>query len=215
MGGVGSGRPFVAGGRLGRNLERLARPVGRCQAQPLLLVEGQRRVIAERGTSMLAGRARPAPGSPLGQEQWAQLVRRRSAVDRRGRRPWSGSRPARCRIRRWAVDHAESIPSRIGPDPVNVRSAPDPRTRKNPGDDLFSRKAALSVSSALESLTSVFGMGTGVASPLESPGFVASGRVSAGGSPRSSRKASRRGAPNEGLRSRGVVRDRYHAIHSH
>src|SRR5258706_10117734 len=49
--------------------------------------------------------------------------------------------------------------------------------RKNPGDDLFSRKAALSVSSALESLTSVFGMGTGMASPLESPGFVASGRL--------------------------------------
>jgi hypothetical protein len=46
----------------------------------------------------------------------------------------------------------------------------------NPGDDLFSRKAALSVSSALESLTSVFGMGTGVASPLESPGLYASGR---------------------------------------
>src|SRR6476660_1393552 len=46
---------------------------------------------------------------------------------------------------------------------------------KNPGDDLFSRKAALSVSSALESLTAVFGMGTGVASPLESPGFFASG----------------------------------------
>ena len=50
-----------------------------------------------------------------------------------------------------------------------------PRERKNPGDDLFSRKAALSVSSALESLTSVFGMGTGMASPLESPGFFASG----------------------------------------
>ena len=50
-----------------------------------------------------------------------------------------------------------------------------PRERKNPGDDLFSRKAALSVSSALESLTSVFGMGTGVASPLESPGSFASG----------------------------------------
>jgi hypothetical protein len=46
------------------------------------------------------------------------------------------------------------------------------RAKKNPGDDLFSRKAALSVSSALESLTSVFGMGTGVASPLKSPGFV-------------------------------------------
>ena len=45
--------------------------------------------------------------------------------------------------------------------------------RKNPGDDLFSRKAALSVSSALESLTAVFGMGTGMASPLMSPGFRA------------------------------------------
>jgi hypothetical protein len=55
-----------------------------------------------------------------------------------------------------------------------------PRERKNPGDDLCSRKAALSVSSALESLTSVFGMGTGMASPLESPGFVASGRVGSG-----------------------------------
>ncbi len=53
------------------------------------------------------------------------------------------------------------------------------RKRKNPGDGLFSRKAALSVSSALESLTSVFGMGTGVASPLESPGFVRVVRVSA------------------------------------
>ena len=49
------------------------------------------------------------------------------------------------------------------------------RKRKNPGDDLFSRKAALSVSSALESLTSVFGMGTGMASPPVSPGFLASG----------------------------------------
>src|SRR5689334_14932048 len=51
----------------------------------------------------------------------------------------------------------------------------DGQERKNPGDDLFSRKAALSVSSALEGLTSVFGMGTGVAPPLGSPGFVASG----------------------------------------
>ena len=48
-----------------------------------------------------------------------------------------------------------------------------PGQRKNPGDGLFSREATLSVSSALESLTSVFGMGTGVASPLESPGFCA------------------------------------------
>ena len=55
--------------------------------------------------------------------------------------------------------------------------ADSPRKHKNPGDDLFSRKAALSVSSALESLTSVFGMGTGMASPLMSPGFHASGCV--------------------------------------
>ena len=47
-----------------------------------------------------------------------------------------------------------------------------PGNAKDPGDDLFSRKAALSVSSALESLTAVFGMGTGVASPLESPGSI-------------------------------------------
>ena len=64
----------------------------------------------------------------------------------------------------WAVQRPTS--RRLGPGRGNA---------KNPGDDLFSRKAALSVSSALESLTSVFGMGTGVASPLESPGFFASG----------------------------------------
>src|SRR5439155_472699 len=43
---------------------------------------------------------------------------------------------------------------------------------RDPGDDLFSQGAAPSVSSALESLTAVFGMGTGVASPLESPGSL-------------------------------------------
>ena len=58
--------------------------------------------------------------------------------------------------------------------PRNRRMRPR-KKRKNPGDGLFSRKATLSVSSALESLTSVFGMGTGVASPLESPGFHACG----------------------------------------
>ena len=41
---------------------------------------------------------------------------------------------------------------------------------KYPGDDLFSQEVAPRVSSALESLTSVFGMGTGVTSPLASPG---------------------------------------------
>src|SRR5689334_23564834 len=73
-----------------------------------------------------------------------------------------------------ACNEAESFRPQVG-SPVFR-----PQVRKNPGDDLFSRKAALSVSSALESLTSVFGMGTGMASPLESPGFVAAGRVGSG-----------------------------------
>ena len=59
---------------------------------------------------------------------------------------------------------------------MDAGSPPKPQLgapqRKDPGDGLFSREATLSVSSALESLTSVFGMGTGVASPLESPGSV-------------------------------------------
>ena len=37
------------------------------------------------------------------------------------------------------------------------------------GDDLLSHTVAHAVPSALESLTSVFGMGTGVSSPLWSP----------------------------------------------
>ena len=45
-----------------------------------------------------------------------------------------------------------------------------PQDAKEPGDVLFCRGAAPSVFSALESLTSVFGMGTGMASPQMSPG---------------------------------------------
>ena len=41
---------------------------------------------------------------------------------------------------------------------------------KNPGDDLLSQGLASQVPSALKSLTSVFGMGTGVASSPSSPG---------------------------------------------
>ena len=40
---------------------------------------------------------------------------------------------------------------------------------KDPGDDLLSHTVSHAVSSALEGLTSVFGMGTGVAPPLRSP----------------------------------------------
>ena len=39
---------------------------------------------------------------------------------------------------------------------------------KRPGDDLLSHRVV--VSSALEGLTTVFGMGTGVTPPLKSPG---------------------------------------------
>ncbi len=43
-----------------------------------------------------------------------------------------------------------------------------------PGDVLLSRRAAPQVPSALESLTSVFGMGTGVSFPLLPPDSVVS-----------------------------------------
>ena len=75
-----------------------------------------------------------------------------------------------CSSASWGVDRAL-----IGAI-IRAAVARDTTTRaqrKDPGDDLFSRGATPSVSSALESLTSVFGMGTGVASPLESPGSCA------------------------------------------
>jgi hypothetical protein len=45
-----------------------------------------------------------------------------------------------------------------------------PLTNLLPGSDLLSHKVALAVPSALESLTAVFGMGTGGASPPRPPG---------------------------------------------
>ena len=47
------------------------------------------------------------------------------------------------------------------------------RKIKKPGNDLLSHPAAQAVPSARAGLTSVFGMGTGVAPPLKSPGFDA------------------------------------------
>jgi hypothetical protein len=41
-----------------------------------------------------------------------------------------------------------------------------PFTTNIPGSDLLSHKASLAVPSAVEGLTSVFGMGTGVTPPL-------------------------------------------------
>ena len=46
-----------------------------------------------------------------------------------------------------------------------------------PGGDLFSHSVARAVSSALGRLTSVFGMGTGGAAPLEPPGSISIGQV--------------------------------------
>ena len=139
----------------------------------------------------------------------ARHRRRRAGTADRGtasvRRPADGggaSPVPRCRHR------TRRIASRNDAE----RSSDAARKRKNPGDDLFSRKAALSVSSALESLTSVFGMGTGMASPLESPGFVASGRVGSGSravleGPRGRRKDLRSRVSQSWIRSRFPATD--------
>ena len=42
--------------------------------------------------------------------------------------------------------------------------------RKKPGSDLLSHPLAEAVPSALEGLTTVFGMGTGVSPPVQPPG---------------------------------------------
>ena len=73
-------------------------------------------------------------------------------------------RAVRSAVGRRLGGHVQSLPIAR----AHVRKGSE--KRQNPGDDLFSREAALSVSSALESLTSVFGMGTGMASPPMSPG---------------------------------------------
>ncbi len=104
----------------------------------------------------------------------------------RAGRPGS-ARPCVSGVYRGAVTGRQrSVPVGTG---VNRRVT---RKRRNPGDGLFSRKAALSVSSALESLTSVFGMGTGVASPLESPGFPACGTRFGSGSADARERSGRR-----------------------
>ncbi len=46
------------------------------------------------------------------------------------------------------------------------------KNNKIPGNFLLSQDPAVQVPSAQESLTSVFGMGTGVASPLSSPSNI-------------------------------------------
>ena len=50
------------------------------------------------------------------------------------------------------------------------------RLFNNPGNDLLSHAVTSAVPSALEGLTSVFGMGTGVAPPASPPGIEISRR---------------------------------------
>ena len=156
------------------------------EAQPALLVDRQWHRWRNRATAVIARRRCAAPLGPIGDEVGTQpLGRERCGWKDDPVLPVGRTVFSRLRARLGRDRHAPSIVdcSYRGAAVAHAPAASQSprRTRKNPGDDLFSRKAALSVSSALESLTSVFGMGTGVASPLESPGFSASGCVSAAG----------------------------------
>ena len=74
-------------------------------------------------------------------------------------------------ITRQGEERADAI--HRGEDSKDPAGEPTGSARmKYPGDDLFSQEVAPRVSSALESLTSVFGMGTGGSSPLASPGYI-------------------------------------------
>ncbi len=155
--------------------------MGVAKTQSSLLLHAKKDIGAEGGTSVLAARRCPSPGAVIGEQQRAQVVDERGGFATRTRPSWL-ERHGTVRCRLDGLGHVLRIrPGTVGNEGhrAPIVHGVDPRKRKNPGDDLFSRKAALSVSSALESLTSVFGMGTGVASPLESPGSFASGRVSA------------------------------------
>ena len=54
----------------------------------------------------------------------------------------------------------------------SLRFRPASIARRRVGDVLLSHRAAPAVSSGLEGLTTVFGMGTGVSPPLESPALL-------------------------------------------
>ena len=173
-------------GQIGRGEERRAAHVAVRHAEATLLGDGEGDRRSDCAAAMVARRRRTAPFRAIGDEVGTEPLRR---VRDGGKDDWLvGDGPtalSRFRALLGSDGHEASIVDRSYAGATFVQLAGDhenvARTRKNPGDDLFSRKAALSVSSALESLTSVFGMGTGVASPLESPGFSASGCVSAAG----------------------------------
>ncbi len=184
--------------QLPRSHERGTAAMDLPRAQVALLANRERRCRLRRAAALLAcGHQRP-PRSITGEEirtdvmqgataDWTAALRRRGVIAGRSKIGVhvGGGHPAR--IARTSFMVSDDVrPQRGAPllrprRPTSSRNNDplaehDPLKCNNPGDDLFSRKAALSVSSALESLTSVFGMGTGVASPLESPGSFASGR---------------------------------------
>ena len=131
----------------------------------------------------LEGTDRWSPATEVARQELAALARARS-LDRgwpqRGSR--HRARPCHRQPLGWPVvehplasSHDRSVGARarstaISQPAQGVGWQRSVRVRKDPGDGLCSRGATPSVSSALESLTAVFGMGTGVASPLESPG---------------------------------------------
>ena len=140
-----------------------------------------------RAAPMVARGMRATPGAGRGDQIRAgpvhHVVRPTSSIARNGRGPGVAIDVGLVVLGHRVEDTAPTGIRRLAPGGRRRRRGVGPPQRdrpvlkcNNPGDDLFSRKAALSVSSALESLTSVFGMGTGVASPLESPGSYASGR---------------------------------------
>ena len=132
---------------LARVDEGRALGMSRHQAEAALLIAGERRGRPHRVTAVLGGGPRRAPGT----------TRPRGGRDRG--RPAPSRRPNLGGSRRAAGPAVALIASMIGAE-----------TKKDLVIDLCSRGATPSVSSALESLTAVFGMGTGVASPLGSPG---------------------------------------------
>ena len=111
-------------------------------------------------------RSRPPGRSEPGDRDRLLRATRWPHTGARGRRPptrHAGHRPG-SGAGRWSPRPKNTGPGHRGRLTRRQQS-------KYPGDDLFSQGVAPRVSSALESLTSVFGMGTGGSSPLASPGY--------------------------------------------
>ncbi len=179
--GRGRGRPGVV--RASGARQRRRPVVGRSAARRGAASNVAHVACRRSGTGGAASRRRAAPAArrraqrcsrrpsscasaPSAASRYGQIAGHRAGSARPAGRGRRRGRARQGRPRSWRKDSRRPASAATR---VAVASGAR-RKRKNPGDDLFSRKAALSVSSALESLTSVFGMGTGVASPLESPG---------------------------------------------